>query len=321
MIEQLRASSTPLSIEGQAVRHYQHIDQHIGDQHIDHRIDTARPTSGTPKIKKPTAHFYGGNGFAVGTYLPLLSALAEHLQLSALSLRGCWYDKPTAKKLTRQQDAEALVSYLEQTQDQPIVGIGHSQGATATAIAAAMRPDLFSHLYLIEPVTFTKWQSRVYDLIPSRLKIHAEPFKSTLSKQSVWHSAADYYQYLRQHRAYKRIDDEPLAIYAQNSLQATADGRFELIFSPEQELANYFGTPYVNDALRQLNGLGVPYDLLIGKPSLFISDKVRKQWQHFVPEARIHLLPDYGHLLPFEAPELCAQKIIELMQKTDAAKH
>ena len=49
-------------------------------------------------IKNPTAsqnaHFYGGNGFALGVYEPLLSDLAQHLNITALTMRGEWYDKP-----------------------------------------------------------------------------------------------------------------------------------------------------------------------------------------------------------------------------------
>lgn len=260
---------------------------------------------------RPRAHFYGGNGFTVGAYSPLLQALAGQFSFSALAMRGYWYDKPSARCLTRAQDADMLIEFLEKTQDAPIIGIGHSQGATATAIAAAKRPDLFSQLYLIEPVTFTKVQSRLYNLTPRKLKLTREPFKSTLHKQSIWHSIDDYYQHLRMQRAYRRISDVHLQVFAKQSLLVRQDGSYQLIFDPEQELANYFGTPYVDDALKQLR---CPYTLITGKPTLFISDKVRKNWAKFIPNDQIISLPKYGHLLPMEAPELCAQTLIDHYQ-------
>lgn len=115
--------------------------------------------------EKPTAHFYGGNGFPVGCYLPLIEQLQSNFDLTSLALRGYWLDKP-------------------------VIGIGHSQGATATAIAAAKRPELFSKLYLIEPVTFTKAQTWAYNLLPRALKMTQEPFKSTKTKQNNWQSKA-----------------------------------------------------------------------------------------------------------------------------------
>ncbi|HSP85325.1 MAG TPA: alpha/beta hydrolase, partial [Psychrobacter sp.] len=263
--------------------------------------------------KRAPAHFYGGNSFTVGTYAPLLNELADSFELSSLALRGYWYDKPQSRRLTREQDAEMLIEFLEKTQDKPVVGIGHSQGATATAIAAAKRPELFSELYLIEPVTFTKKQARIYNLLPRQFLLSREPFKSTLTKQITWANTQAYYEHLRAQRAYQRISNEHLKTFAEQSLSANNDGSYTLLFSPEQELANYFGAPHIDAALKKLS---CPYTLITGKPTLFINPKVRKQWQKFVPDKSIISLPDYGHLLPIEAPEICAKIINEHYQSS-----
>ncbi|VWX29024.1 Alpha/beta hydrolase [Moraxellaceae bacterium 17A] len=272
-------------------------------------------------IKNPTAsqtaHFYGGNGFALGVYEPLLSDLAQHLNITALTMRGEWYDKPTETALTREQDADVLIEFLQKTQDKPIIGIGHSQGATATTIAAAKRPDLFSALYLLEPVTFTNQQGKLYSLVPRVVKMTREPFKSTQVKQADWHSVDAYYQFLRRHTAYKRISDEHLLTYAKNSLEAGQSAELTLRFSPKQELANYFGTPLIMKPLQQLIADNkVPVQLIIGKPSMFISQQVRQMWDKFVPSEQMTVLNDYGHLLPLEAPELCAKLIFQKLNLT-----
>lgn len=272
-------------------------------------------------IKNPTAsqtaHFYGGNGFALGVYEPLLSDLAQHLNITALTMRGEWYDKPTADKMTREEDADVLIEFLQKTQDKPIIGIGHSQGATATAMAAAKRPDLFSALYLLEPVTFTNQQGKLYSLVPRIVKMTREPFKSTQVKQAEWDSVDAYYQFLRRHKAYKRITDEHLLIYAKNSLEAVEQAELTLRFSPKQELANYFGTPLIMKPLQQLIADNkVPVQLIIGKPSMFISQQVRQIWDKFVPNEQMTVLNDYGHLLPLEAPELCAKLIFQKLNVT-----
>ena len=272
-------------------------------------------------IKNPTAsqtaHFYGGNGFALGVYEPLLSDLAQHLNITALTMRGEWYDKPTADKMTREEDADVLIEFLQKTQDKPIIGIGHSQGATATTMAAAKRPDLFSALYLLEPVTFTNQQGKLYSLVPRMVKMTREPFKSTQVKQADWDSVDAYYQFLRRHKAYKRITDEHLLTYAKNSLEAGQSAELTLRFSPKQELANYFGTPLIMKPLQQLIADNkVPVQLIIGKPSMFISQQVRQMWDKFVPKEQMTVLNDYGHLLPLEAPELCAKLIFQKLKLT-----
>ena len=272
-------------------------------------------------IKNPTAsqtaHFYGGNGFALGVYEPLLNDLAQHINITALTMRGEWYDKPTADKMTREEDADVLIEFLQKTQDKPIIGIGHSQGATATTIAAAKRPDLFSALYLLEPVTFTNQQGKLYSLVPRMVKMTREPFKSTQVKQADWHSVDAYYQFLRRHKAYKRISDEYLLTYAKNSLEPGEQAELTLRFSPKQELANYFGTPLIMKPLQQLIADNkVPVQLIIGKPSMFISQQVRQMWDKFVPSEQMTVLNDYGHLLPLEAPELCAKLIFQKLKLT-----
>ena len=272
-------------------------------------------------IKNPTAsqtaHFYGGNGFALGVYEPLLSDLAQHLNITALTMRGEWYDKPTADKMTREEDADVLIEFLQKTQDKPIIGIGHSQGATATTMAAAKRPDLFSALYLLEPVTLTNQQGKLYSLVPRMVKMTREPFKSTQVKQANWRSVDGYYQFLRRHKAYKRITDEHLLTYATNSLEAGQSAELTLRFSPKQELANYFGTPLIMKPLQQLIADNkVPVQLIIGKPSMFISQQVRQMWDKFVPKEQMTVLNDYGHLLPLEAPELCAKLIFQKLKLT-----
>ena len=184
-------------------------------------------------------------------------------------------------------------------------------------MAAAKRPDLFSALYLLEPVTFTNQQGKLYGLVPRVVKMTREPFKSTQVKQADWHSVDAYYQFLRHHKAYKRITDEHLLTYAKNSLEAGEQAELTLRFSPKQELANYFGTPLIMKPLQQLIADNkVPVQLIIGKPSMFISQQVRQMWDTFVPNEQMTVLNDYGHLLPLEAPELCAKLIFQKLKLT-----
>ncbi|WP_191600023.1 alpha/beta fold hydrolase [Marinomonas algicola] len=266
---------------------------------------------------KPSAHFYGGNGFPAGVYEPLLTKLSTKLNLTSLAMRGYWFDQPNNKVLTREKDADMLIEFLIQTQSKPIIGIGHSQGASAMMLAAVRRPDLFSALFIIEPVTFTRIQASVYKLIkwiPRYFILNQEPFKSTLKKQSDWESTENYYQFLRQHRAYKRITDEHLRTFAKHSLvpkSISNEEGYTMLFPPKQELANYFSAPYITGALKRFNKINMPYTILLGKPSLFISDKVRSSWQGIVPTEQLTLFPNHGHLLPIETPEECANIILQ----------
>lgn len=274
-------------------------------------LDSEAVAPASIETNRPTAHFYGGNGFVIGVYQPLITELSQQFNMISLAMRGYWPELPTDKVMTREQDADLLIEFLERTQSQPVIGIGHSQGATATAMAAAKRPDLFTALYLIDPVTFTKKQTLLFNRIPRVILGTQEPFKSTRTKPTDWESVNAYYQHLRQNRAFKRVSDEHLMIFAQNSLVPKPEGGqgFRLLFSPKQELASYFGTPYVTPALKKLNKKKLPYYLILAKPSLFNSQKVRESWKSLVPLQNRIVLSDYGHLLPIEAPKACAEVI------------
>ena len=139
-----------------------------------------------------------------------------------------------------------------------------------------------------------------------------EPFKSTRVKQADWDSVDAYYQDLRQRRAFKRISDANLRIFAENSLVAKEKGEsgFTLLFKPKQELASYYGTPYITPALKKLNKKKLPYYLILAKPSIFNSEKVRQSWKGVVSIQNRIVLSDYGHLLPIEAPKACAEVIV-----------
>ena len=283
----------------------------LSDQQARYYDFSDSDSSDSNTLQKPLLHFYGGNGFVTGVYQPLINELSQQFSVISLAMRGYWPDLPTDKVMTREQDADLLIEFLEQTQAGPVIGVGHSQGASATAIAAAKRPDLFSALYLIDPVTFTKKQTLLYNRIPRLVLLTQEPFKSTRKKQADWDSVEEYYQHLRQKRAFKRISDAHLKIFAENSLVAKEQGKYgySLLFQPKQELASYFGTPYITPALKKLNKKKLPYYLILAKPSIFNSEKVRQSWKSIVPLQNRIVLSDYGHLLPIEAPKACAQVI------------
>lgn len=48
---------------------------------------------------------------------------------------------------------------------------------------------------------------------------------------------------------------------------------------------------------------------------MFFSDGMWRKWKRMRPQDRIHELSGYGHLLPMEAPELCARIILRALSE------
>ena len=129
------------------------------------------------------AVFYSANGFPLGTYSKFLEQLTSKFKLTCLSPRACW---PNIKKPPLQTNweiyADDLIAFVEQKYNEPIVVIGHSQGATATIIAASKRPELFKSLILIEPASVSIMLGYLVKFTPYFIKKHLQPLKSALQK-------------------------------------------------------------------------------------------------------------------------------------------
>lgn len=259
------------------------------------------------------AHFYAANSFPLGTYERFLTQLSSVYQLKCLSMRACWpaNDQPP-KQMNWEVYADDLIDFIEKNYNEPIIGIGHSQGATATIMAAVKRPDLFKALQLIEPGSVSRWISFLMKVIPYFIKATQQPLKSALIKKNHWETKEDFYDHFRQLNAFKRVSDDVLKTYTKHGLKPSQKGGYECVFSVDWEASNYAKPICTNDYIPQLN---VPVTLIAGKPSLFFSSGLRDQWKELLPDIDLRVDKNYGHLFPLEAPEKCADLIIDGWQK------
>lgn len=100
------------------------------------------------------AHFLHGNGFCAGTYSPFIRQLVGGLRVIASDVRGHGHsDEPAIDRIPDWGIfADDLATIVRRLLAPPVVGMGHSLGAVATAIAAATYPQLFAAVVLIDPV-------------------------------------------------------------------------------------------------------------------------------------------------------------------------
>ncbi len=252
----------------------------------------------------PPVHFFHANGFPLGAYKPLLGRLAEQYRVCGVELRATWPEigqPPPALRWDVYGDD--LIAFLDAQFSEPVIGIGHSIGATATVYAAQKRPDLFKALVLIEPATVSPGIAFLLRLIPGFMMRRSEPTKSTLNKPDRWPSRDAFLESCRGSRQFKRFDEEALEALAAHAVRDNGAGDVELVFSKAWEAHNYSCPPAI---ISKLQSLRVPCIGLRGKPSMFFTDSMWDQWQRMCPDTRFEELPQYGHLLPLEAPAECA---------------
>jgi len=265
---------------------------------------TVWPSNGVP------AHFFHANAFPPDGYGPLLDQLSRNTALTALWARPLWKEPGRRRGVTWSSYADDLIAYLDQV-DHPVVGVGHSMGATATLEAAARRPDLFLAVIAVEPVILPLGRVAITRLAPDVIKHGKQPLKATLEKPDRWPSREAAFRWFRDHRAYRRIATDRLDTFLDSALAEDEQG-MHLAFTVPWEVHNYGAPSYVG---RHLKKVRCPVLALRGKPSLFLEDDVWNHWQRIAKGVTFHSFPENGHLLPLEAPEAVAARINSWMEQ------
>lgn len=265
--------------------------------------------------KGKQALFFGANGFPTGCYAPLFEHLSDELALSALHSRATWPKQPLPKNLTWRTYIDDLIYFIEHHIQQPVIGIGHSMGASITLFASLKRPDLFRQLILIEPAMTSPVIAKLLPIIPFAIAKRVQPIKYTVNKPQDWQSVACFYQDLRQRRVFRRIADKHLRIMAEQSLVPNKAGNFSLKFPKQWEAKNYATAPNLYNSFAK-NSL--PTTAIRGKPSIYFSERSWQVWQQKSPSCAFLEDDNFGHLLPLESPEKCAEMIFSGIERHNA---
>jgi pimeloyl-ACP methyl ester carboxylesterase len=182
---------------------------------------------------------------------------------------------------------------------------GHSAGATAIGSLAAERPDLIARAVLAEPVVFES---------PTAPELGwRNPFiERTLKRKRVFDHVEGMFENFDRKPPYSTWRKDILLDYCQYATRPTRDGRRELKCAPEIE-ARFYETSRDFDGLARILRAEVPLLVLFGARGdslgATLSDKIARQ----LSRGRVINVPDAGHFLPMEKPELVAQLAIEFL--------
>src|SRR5512141_382967 len=93
-------------------------------------------------------HFLHANGYPPDCYKPLFELLKTQYQVFGMLLRPLWKDSRPEDIRTWHSLSDDLRLFLS-SQAGPVIGVGHSIGATVTLRAALRDPSQFRALVLI----------------------------------------------------------------------------------------------------------------------------------------------------------------------------
>ena len=259
----------------------------------------------------PPLHFLHANGYPPECYKPLLNLLQTHYHVFGMLLRPLWKGAEPDEMRNWQAFSEDLLQFLA-GQPGPVIGVGHSIGAIVTLRAAMQDPGKFRALILIDPVLF----------LPSRLiawkffhtlgladRVHPL-INGAKKRRRIFNDLEQVFRGYRNRGVFRYMSDENLRIYIEGMTRSTANGTYELVYSPEWEAQIYRTGLQDFDIWRNLPKLNIPTLFIRGAETDTFLENAARLVKRMQPKVQIETLEKSTHLLPLERPE----KIFNIMQ-------
>jgi len=256
---------------------------------------------------KPRLHFSHANGFPVSVYLPLMHRLSEHFRVIGLSLRG--QDGLSDGIRDWHCLALDLIGFLDSLGVKPIIGVGHSIGAVTTLFTATRRPDLFSHIILLDPPLFSRgamFLLRLMKLVG--LKRRFPLADRARRRRNRWTSRQEALDHFRGKDLFSGWEEAFLRAYVTYGLKPAAGDGVSLICPPEAEARAFENYPL--DVWTWVKKLQSKVLLVRGGDSEVLNLKTYKHFLRLCHQAQGNIMPGAGHLLPMQKPEETVQLII-----------
>lgn len=215
--------------------------------------------------------------------------------------RPLWKNEDPGQFKSWHMLAEDLILFLEENNLKNIIGVGHSMGGIATAIAAAKRPDLFCHIVLIDPVLFSNRYHYLKNLMPIWLrKRKFQIAKIALKRKDTWPSTQAAFDSLRSKKIFSLIPDKHFGAFIDGTVYEQEDGSAALIYRKEWE-ARIYCTP--SSGWKYLARLKQPTLAIRASGTNLLFPPIWDKWKRIQPGADFRVVENSSHLVPMEKPE------------------
>jgi pimeloyl-ACP methyl ester carboxylesterase len=255
-------------------------------------------------------HFLHANGYPPDCYKPLFELLKTEYHVFGMLLRPLWGDAKPEEIQDWTPFSDDLLRFLA-SQEEPVIGVGHSIGAMVTLRAALRKPVKFKALVLIDPVLFMPRRLIAWNLaraVGLSNRLHPK-ISGALKRRRTFDNLDTVFRGYRNREVFKYMSDKSLQMYIEGITRKTETG-YELIYSPEWEARIYFTGLRDFDIWRGLPKLDIPTLFIRGAESDTFLEGAARLVKQKQPNVKIEALPKSTHLLPLEYPK----EIFEIMQ-------
>jgi pimeloyl-ACP methyl ester carboxylesterase len=201
-------------------------------------------------------------------------------------------------------DAASVVSQLGLSS---ALGVGHSMGGHAVTLAAALRPDAFSGLLLLDPIIRAK----------NSYTGPSQRFQFAAKRRNNWSSAEEMFQRFSNRPPFDAWDRGVLRDYCDYALAPNGD-RFVLACAPETEASIYENSPQPDSNIyAEITAIQIPVHVV---RSAKATDLAHPDSPPAAPDLAASFahgtdlcLPNHSHFIPMEAPSLVARWIADIL--------
>jgi pimeloyl-ACP methyl ester carboxylesterase len=191
--------------------------------------------------------------------------------------------------------------------------LGHSIGGIVTLRAALQEPNKFGALVLFDPVLFPPYFIRMWNLARTLGFGHRlHPLISgTKKRRREFDSLELIYRGYRKRKIFRYFSDEHLWAHIKGMTRQRADGRYELVYTPEWEAHIYYtGIWRDMEIWRNLKNLKVPTLIVRGEETDTFWERTGRLAKRKQPRIQIEAVSQSTHLVPLERP----RQVFEIMQ-------
>lgn len=199
-------------------------------------------------MPKPTIHFGHANGFPAKTYSHLFEGLSESFDVIHVDKFG--HNPLYPVEIGWKNQVDELISFLQSRTTQPVIGVGHSLGASITIMAAAKMPELFKSLILLDPVIMNGVRGLAVSVARKLGLIDQfSPAGKSKDRRDHWNTVEDARSNFSGKALFRGFDAQSLDNYLEYGLKAYEDG-YKLTFRPEIEVELFRTVPVHFDRLK-----------------------------------------------------------------------
>lgn len=253
----------------------------------------------------PILHLAHANGYPPGCYRQLIENLTRHFQVFAIRQRPLWPGSDPQSIADWRPFAADMERLLDERKTGPVIGLGHSLGATTTLRLALRQPQRFSALILIDPVLLSPQKIFLWRVIAGLgLGDRFHPLVAgALRRRMSFPDKASMFANYRAKPVFQRLSDAALIDYV-NAIACNSDQESITLCYPAAWEARIYVTSLLDDMeiWRDLSGLTVPTLFIYGSESDTFTHPTAAKVKRRLPPAQMISVPETGHLLPLEQP-------------------